>query len=126
MTPLQPLRILVVEDDPNVRETSSWMLEAEGFHVERATNAHEAWTVLQGGRAELVLSDVNMPEVSGVELAKRVADVYPQIPVILTSGDDLSAMLKRKNATCYLPKPFDRSSLIKAIYSAANESTSDA
>jgi CheY-like chemotaxis protein len=121
MAAVKPLSILVVEDDPSVLEASSWMLQAEGFHVESAANAHEAWKLLQHGRTEVVLTDVNMPGVNGVELANRVANLFPQIPVILTSGDMQPSMLSSASTTCYLAKPFDRAGLIKAIYSAANE-----
>lgn len=121
MATVNPLHILIVEDDPFVRETSSWMLEAEGFHVQSAANGHEAWRLLQSTDAEILLTDIHMPGLTGVELADRVANAFPQLPIILTSGAGLPSADWLRRGGCYLPKPYDRASLLKAIYAAAND-----
>jgi two-component system, NtrC family, nitrogen regulation response regulator GlnG len=117
MSAINPLHILIVEDDPFVRETSSWMLEAEGFVVHSATNALEAWDAINARQPEVLLTDINMPGENGDELAARVATQFPDIPIILTSG----VTLPTANGHCYLPKPYDRAGLIKAVYEAAND-----
>jgi two-component system, response regulator PdtaR len=81
--------VLVVEDEFLVRFSIADELRAAGMTVIEAANAAEAWTYLaSGGRADLVFSDIQMPgEMNGIDLARRLRDAYPAIPLILTSGN---------------------------------------
>ena len=81
-------RILIVDDEAHIRTLLRRFLEREGHECEMATSADEAWERLANGAFELVLSDVNMPGTSGLELAPRIAEEYPQTPVVMVTGVD--------------------------------------
>jgi two-component system chemotaxis response regulator CheY len=112
--------VLVVEDDPNVLDITSFMLELEGYEVLTAMNANEALTLLAlHPEVGLVLTDVNMPgEMDGIGL---VSELYRQgnpVSCVVVSGDALQAterLGKLGNATPFLAKPYDRRSLLKAV-----------
>lgn len=81
-------RVLVVEDDGYVRDYLSAALELaeRGLQVVSAANGREAAERLADGGADLVLTDLNMPEMNGVELVKLVQANYPGVHVVLMSG----------------------------------------
>jgi CheY-like chemotaxis protein len=79
--------VLVVEDDPNVRQITVSTLESLGFSVQEAGSGNEAAAMLQDGNdVQILLSDVKMPGMTGVELARLVKERWPSITVLLTSG----------------------------------------
>jgi len=80
------IRILVVESDASVRQTVSWLLAKEGYEVSAATDGFGALLQLQKELPYLILSDLNMPEMSGFELLSVVRRRFPQLLVVATSG----------------------------------------
>ena len=81
--------ILVVEDDPRVRRTTVRLLERAGLSVEAFETAEEGLDALEGddgGRFDLLLSDLGLPGISGRELAERVRELRPDLPVVIMSG----------------------------------------
>ncbi|HET7767368.1 MAG TPA: ATP-binding protein, partial [Chloroflexota bacterium] len=81
-----PLRVLVVEDDPMVREVTAAYLHADGHSVALAANGDEALRQLDDGAFDLVVTDRAMPGMSGDRLARAVKERSPGLPVILLSG----------------------------------------
>lgn len=82
-----PLSILVVDDEQAIRELLGWMLGDAGHVVYEAANGAEALKFLRGEKSvDIVLSDINMPEMDGVELCKLVRVEWPDLPVLLISG----------------------------------------
>jgi len=79
-------RILVVEDDPSVRLTTSELLTAEGYDVSTADDGFDALLHLQQTIPDLILSDLNMPNMSGFELLSVVRRRFPEILVVAASG----------------------------------------
>ena len=81
--------ILVVEDEPLVRICIADAFRELGHTVIEATTADEAWSHLaSNGPVDLVFTDHNMPgKLSGADLAKKVAEAWPTVPVIIASGD---------------------------------------
>src|SRR6202042_2422226 len=81
--------VLVVDDRPDVRNALANALDVEGLVVYAAGSAAEAMTTLEGlaGEVDVVLSDVSMPQRSGIELADDVRDRWPLVPVVLMSGN---------------------------------------
>ncbi|MEM9188970.1 MAG: PAS domain S-box protein [Myxococcota bacterium] len=80
-------RILVVEDERPVRRAVARLLQRNGYVVEQAASGEEALALLgRGTRVELVLTDVVMPGVSGTEMAQRLQETHPDLPVIYMSG----------------------------------------
>jgi PAS domain S-box-containing protein len=79
--------VLVVEDDANVRQITVSTLESLGFSVQEAGSGNEAAAMLQNGNdVQIVLSDVKMPGMTGLELARLVREQWPSVNVLLTSG----------------------------------------
>ncbi len=107
--------VVVVEDLDAVREVTREMLEADGFEVFEASTPRQALAILDevGGRVDLVLSDVMMPEMTGRELAAAVRRLRPGLPVLFMSG--LPRSLDSSESGAFLAKPFTRSMLISHV-----------
>lgn len=106
-------RLLVVDDEEGVLFTLVANLELEGFEVASASNALEALAMLETTRFDLVLSDVRMPGMNGVEMFRRIRASKLDVPVVLMTGFALEAQLDtamREGAFAVLPKllPVDR------------------
>jgi len=80
-------RILVVDDEPVILETSSLILQNNGYEVETAKDGFEALAKLRRSLPDLIISDLRMPNMSGFELLSVVRRRFPQIPVIAISGE---------------------------------------
>jgi len=116
----RPLDVVVVDDEDRVREITCKMLESGGHRVREATNGRHALEVLAEGPCDLVLSDVVMPEVSGVDLAREVATRFPATLVVLTSGHPFDERLDEARVA-FLPKPFERQALLDEIARLAHK-----
>jgi two-component system response regulator HydG len=119
-----PVRMLVVEDEPEVSSAIARRLEAEGMAVEVAGEARSVVTRLDAGTADwdVVLLDVGLPEVSGLELLHRFRETGALSSVIMLSGDDsatTAAACMRAGAFHYLTKPFRAFELVSCVQSAA-------
>ena len=79
-------RILVVEDDATVRHTISKLLSAQGYDVSIAVDGFDALLQLERTIPDLILSDLNMPQMSGFELLSVVRRRFPEILVVASSG----------------------------------------
>lgn len=111
----QSLEILLVDDDPLVLISTGAMLEDLGHHVVAAADGQAALAFLaQGARFDLVITDMAMPDMTGIELAGNIETLYPELPLILSSGF-AEISLDLKTTLTRLPKPFDQSALAKVI-----------
>ena len=115
--------VLLVEDDPGVRTLAHRMLEHEGYVVLVAAHADEAIDVAErhDGAVDLLLSDVVMPDVSGIDLAQRLTVRRPDTRVLFMSGYADHPALKRQPLpvrASVLQKPFTRTSLRAAVREA--------
>ena len=80
-------QILIVDDDPGVRESLGMLLMSEGYDVAMADNGVSAVSHLDRTIPDLILTDLNMPQMSGVELISHVRARYPSISIVAMSGD---------------------------------------
>ncbi|MBC1400189.1 response regulator transcription factor [Listeria booriae] len=108
-------RILVVDDDPHIRQLVGHHLRAEGFHVLEAENGVHAETLLNEDQVHLAIVDLMMPEMDGLELCQRIRADYPEIPVIMLTAKD--ALLDKAQGfeagtDDYVTKPFEPQELI--------------
>jgi CheY-like chemotaxis protein len=80
--------VLVVDDEPGVREVAKAVLSNGGYRVVVAAHGAEALTVIKTGavRVDVVLTDLDMPELNGLQLASKLASLRPELPVIAMSG----------------------------------------
>ena len=106
----------MVEDNPQVREFAEGLLADLGCKVLSADSAQRALELLKAENVDLILSDVVMPGMSGVELARRVREDHPTVPVLLATGYS-DEILKRGSEFAVLSKPFGAADLSKALSS---------
>jgi CheY-like chemotaxis protein len=102
-------RILVAEDDPNLRDLLADAFTQARAQVETAPDGLIAWRLFQQSRYDLVVSDQRMPECTGLELLARIRTVAPTLPVILVSGYGLEGMEAELGKDAHLrffSKPF--------------------
>jgi two-component system, chemotaxis family, sensor histidine kinase and response regulator WspE len=117
----RPKRVLAVDDSLTVRELERKMLSGRGYIIEVAVDGMDAWNAVRTGSYDLVITDVDMPRMDGIELAKRIKQ-DPQLkslPVLIVSYKDREQDRIRgleAGADCYLTKgSFDDESLVKAV-----------
>lgn len=114
-------RILIVDDEIHIRALLRRLLAREGHACEVAASADEAWEVLGRDAYDLVLSDVNMPGTSGLELAPRIAERFPETPVVMVTGIDDPKVARRavdSGAYGYIIKPFEPNEIIIGVMNA--------
>jgi putative nucleotidyltransferase with HDIG domain len=107
-----------VDDEDAIREVVSTLLEAQGFECLTAQNGRQALPLLAANQFDLVLSDIVMPEMNGLDLLDRVRSLHPDVPIIMiTALHDISTALEaiRRGAYDYLLKPFERDQLFLAV-----------
>jgi CheY-like chemotaxis protein len=103
-------RVLVVDDEPEVGSVLRDMLTDMGYVVKVAERGAEALGMMPILRPDVVLLDVNMPQMSGVEVFKRLRHDYPGVPVVfVTANEDesLARSLLSTGAFDYIKKPFE-------------------
>jgi PAS domain S-box-containing protein len=123
--------VLVVEDQTQVRRALAYLLEGAGYSVITAENAEAALEIVRkcDGRVDLLVSDVIMPGVSGIELSRRLLAMYPRLAVLLVSGyagSELGDLAELGDDVVFLQKPFDAVSLTSAVSAALARARSEA
>lgn len=111
-------RILIVDDEEAIREVVSSILEAQGYQCSTASNGREALDVLKEKSFDLVLSDMVMPEMDGMQLLRKLREKDPDLPVVMvTAMHDLSTAIDaiRHGAYDYILKPFEKNQLFLSI-----------
>jgi DNA-binding response OmpR family regulator len=111
-------RILVVDDEAPVREVLTEYFATEGYAVESAGSGLEALTAVRGGRADLVLLDVRMPGLDGVQVLKEIRELDERVPVIMVTANEdvgLARETLKLGAFDYVAKPFDFDYLDRAV-----------
>jgi PAS domain S-box-containing protein len=119
--------VLVVEDQEAVRELTKTVLEAYGYHVIEAVNGAEALAFVERHPDEihLLLTDVIMPGMNGMDLSKRLRALRPNLKVLFTSGYPSEVVARRgvvERDVAYLPKPFNPETLVAKVRGVLGES----
>lgn len=108
-------RVLIVDDDPQIRRLVRMVLEDEGYDVRVAGDGREALAALPEARPEVIVLDLRMPELDGPGFLERYrADGAPCAPVVLMSGER-GEHIEALGARVVLPKPFDLDDLVDAV-----------
>ena len=116
-------RILIVDDELSMREFLSILLEREGYEVAVASNAEEALGQIDGSLFDLVISDVQMPGLNGIELLARIKQAAPDTAVLMVTAftaADQAVEAMKLGAYDYISKPF-KNEEIKVLISKALE-----
>jgi two-component system response regulator MprA len=116
-----PLRILVVEDEPQIANFLRVGLGYEGFSVAVAEDGYEALAELKRFKPQLVILDLMLPGIDGMELAKRMREDSGLMIIMLTARDEVEDRIAglRAGADDYLVKPFDFEELVARIHAVA-------
>jgi two-component system response regulator AtoC len=119
-------RVLVVDDEENIRLVLQTLLAKKGYEVRTATNAEEALRLASEAQPDFVLTDVRMPGMSGTELCRELRERWPQISVIVMSAygsveQALEAV--RGGAYDYVAKPFKHDEILFALAKAEEHET---
>ena len=113
--------ILVIDDDPVLRRVITLALEAAGHSVLRCENGKKAIDFLAHEHADLLITDIIMPEMDGVETVRAALQLRPDLPILAMSGGgsfdpaDYLGMAQAFGATAVLPKPFRPADLVAMV-----------
>ncbi|HYL81392.1 MAG TPA: sigma-54 dependent transcriptional regulator [Candidatus Acidoferrum sp.] len=121
---MDPLRILVVDDEPSQRELIGGFLRKQGHEVLLARSGQEALSRVRETRVDLVLSDFKMPGMSGLDVQRAVKAVNPEIPFILMTAYgtvETAVQIMKEGAADYLTKPLDLDELLLRIARAGEQ-----
>lgn len=115
-----PRKILTVDDSRTMRDMVSYTLKGAGFEVLEAEDGVKALGVLATHRVDLIITDINMPNMDGVTLVKRVRSggSHASTPILILtteSGDDRKASGKAAGATGWIVKPFAPEKLLSVV-----------
>lgn len=114
-------RLLIVDDDEEMRDLLRKVLEKEGYHVSVAGDGREALAVLARGTFDLVVTDMLMPHDGGLELLENLHRIHPTLPVIIvTAFGDWHSYTRalELGAAAFISKPLRMSELIAAVHNA--------
>ena len=114
-------RILVVDDEEIVRTSCSRTLAPAGFDVRLARNGVEGMNMLKEEAFDLVLTDLKMPDMDGIEVLRKIKESWPAVEVIIITGYqtvDTAVKAIKLGAFDYIEKPFTPDALITAVSKA--------
>jgi DNA-binding NtrC family response regulator len=117
--------VLIIDDDPAVRESLSMILEYAHYNVEFAENGERGLTALNNAPVDVVLLDVQMAGIDGLEVLQRIRERFEFLPVIMISGHgtiETAVEATKRGAYDFLPKPLDRDKLLITIRNALQTS----
>jgi two-component system nitrogen regulation response regulator GlnG len=120
-------RILVADDDRAIRVVLDQALSHAGYEVRATDNGSTLWNWVEGGDGDLVITDVVMPDVDGLDLIPRIKRIRPDLKIVVMSAQStLLTAIKaaERGAYEYIPKPFDLDELLSIVDRALTVSTS--
>lgn len=119
-------RILLADDSPQIRESLGKLLRNSGYHVTLAAHGGHVLDLVLNGDFDLLVLDLNMPEMDGWDALDRLATMKPSLPVIIiTAQPDQAEWAKAEGARALMEKPLDLTLLLKNIREhTVNDSTS--
>jgi DNA-binding NtrC family response regulator len=118
-------RILVVDDEPTIRTQLERVLTAEGFDVAIASSAEEGLERLAGEDIDLLITDIRLPGLSGVELTQRVKHLWPTLPVIVITGFGevgTAVQVLKLGASDHVIKPFGKAAILDCVRTVLEKS----
>ncbi len=113
--------VLVVDDDSGVLKMTEIMLSDAGYNVIVTASAREGLEMLQAQKVDLIITDIIMPEMEGIELITQLKQDHPSLPIMAISGGgrshntDFLKFAKKLGAKTVLEKPFRREALLDAV-----------
>lgn len=118
-------RILYIDDDISSRELGVFNLEKAGYEIDCAANGKEGLRLFSPARHDLVITDIKMPELSGIAVLRNINQTAPHVPVVVITAylsSELTVTVMKIGAFGLLSKPFNRDEFIKMVERALNGS----
>jgi DNA-binding NtrC family response regulator len=118
--------ILIIDDEKSIRKTLSDILSYEGYKIEEAADGLEGINLFKRKSYDVVLCDIKMPKVDGMEFLEQAVQVNPDVPVIMVSGHgniDTAVEAVKKGAFDYISKPPDLNRILITIRNALDRTT---
>lgn len=123
---LQMAKILLVDDDAGIRRTLKEILEFEKYVVDECSNGLDALVKVKQNKYDVIILDIKMPKMDGMEAMDRLNDLTPDTPVVMISGHgniDTAVEAVKKGAFDFIQKPPDLNRLLITIRNALDKST---
>ncbi len=120
------VNILIIDDEKAIRKTLSEILSFEGYKIEEAADGEEGLRKFSDRTYDVVLCDIKMPKLDGIEFLEKARDINPDIPIIMISGHgniDTAVEAVKKGAFDYISKPPDLNRLLITLRNAAEKQT---
>ncbi len=114
-------QILIADDEPNLRRVLAAQLQRDGYEIIAAADGQEAIEAIEAHHVDVVITDLRMPRVDGMELLKRVTIAHPDVPVIMITAHgtvDTAVEALKHGAFDYITKPFEQSELRNVVRKA--------
>src|SRR5688572_9988505 len=118
--------ILIVDDEKSIRKTLREILEYEKYKVDEADNGQDALEKLKDNPYDVILLDIKMPKMDGMEVLEKAQQAVPDVPVIMISGHgniDTAVEAVKKGAYDYISKPPDLNRLLITLRNALDRTT---
>ncbi len=118
--------ILIIDDERSIRKTLSEILGFEGYKIEEAADGEEGLKKFQSAVYDVVLCDIKMPKLDGIEFLGKATEINPDIPIIMISGHgniETAVEAVKKGAFDYISKPPDLNRLLITIRNAMDKTT---
>ncbi len=119
-------KVLIVDDEASIRKTLTEILEFQKYEVESASDGLEALAKIKKNKYDVVILDIKMPKMNGIETLERIQDINPDIPVIMISGHgniDTAVEAVKKGAFDFVSKPPDLNRILITIKNALDKSS---
>jgi len=121
-------RILIIDDEPQIRSMLTLMLEREGYEVVEAPDGVDGIKIYRQNPADLIITDLIMPNKDGIGMIIDLKKEFPNVKIIAMSGGGLNKPdgylkgAKKLGAACTLTKPIDREEMLEAVREILKES----
>ena len=112
------IKVLIVEDEAEMQENCVRILRRHGYACLSARSGREAFALMEAERPELVLTDIHLGEVNGIEVARKAMQASPPISVVVMSAYGTAAVRETARGTSvmvFLQKPFSMKELVEAV-----------
>lgn len=119
-------KILVIDDEKSIRGTLKEILEYENYHVEEAADGAEGLLKAEKEKYDIVLCDIKMPKMDGIEVLEKLHEKNPDLPVVMISGHgniDTAVEAIKKGAFDFISKPLDLNRLLITMRNALDRSS---
>lgn len=116
-------KILVVDDELSMREVLEFLLRKEGYHVSSTENGTQAVELINENTFDLILTDIRLGDISGIDVLRESKKKNPEIPVIMISAfatTETAVQAMNDGAYDFVPKPFDNKELLQTVKKAVN------